>query len=156
MHKGSHQERRSLCSGSQCGQCGSSSACSWPGSTPKSKECEDYLTLFGVHTPPYKGKWVVHSINWKFSSLMSGNTCHVFLNHWAKKPLKSQLQIKKLKTHLPHLLKLSSITTYLDHLVPAAGDNDGVAAVGGEAHARHPLRMALILQSEVVQPDKNQ
>lgn len=36
--------------------------------------------------------------------------------------------------------------TYLDHLVPAAGDNDGVAAVGGEAHTRCPLRMALILQ----------
>lgn len=34
MHTGSHQERRSLCSGSHCDQCGWSSACSWPGSTP--------------------------------------------------------------------------------------------------------------------------
>lgn len=37
MHTGSHQETRSLCSGSQCDQCGWSSACSWPGSTPMSK-----------------------------------------------------------------------------------------------------------------------
>lgn len=34
MHTGSHQERRSLCSGSHRDQCGWSSACSWPGSTP--------------------------------------------------------------------------------------------------------------------------
>lgn len=34
---------------------------------------------------------------------------------------------------------------YLHQLVPAAGDDDGVAAVRGEAHARHPLRVALVL-----------
>lgn len=38
MHTGSHQERQWLCSGSQCGQCGLSSACSWPGSTPRSRQ----------------------------------------------------------------------------------------------------------------------
>ena len=38
--------------------------------------------------------------------------------------------------------------TYLDHLVPATGHNDGVAAVGGEAHAGHPLRVALVLQEQ--------
>ena len=34
---------------------------------------------------------------------------------------------------------------YLDHLIPAAGHDDGVAAVGGETHAGHPLRVALVL-----------
>ena len=28
--------------------------------------------------------------------------------------------------------------TYLDHLVPTAGDDDGVQDVGAEAHARYP------------------
>lgn len=35
--------------------------------------------------------------------------------------------------------------THLDQLVPAARDDDGVAAVGGEANAGHPFRVALIL-----------
>lgn len=34
MHTENHQEIQSLCSGNQCDQCGWSSACSWPGSTP--------------------------------------------------------------------------------------------------------------------------
>lgn len=38
-----------------------------------------------------------------------------------------------------------SPSIYLHQLVPAAGDDDGVAAVRGEAHARHPLRVALVL-----------
>lgn len=34
--------------------------------------------------------------------------------------------------------------TYLDELVPAGGDNDGVLGVGGEADARDPLGVALV------------
>lgn len=34
--------------------------------------------------------------------------------------------------------------TYLDELVPAGGDNDGVLGVGREAHARDPLGVALL------------
>lgn len=34
--------------------------------------------------------------------------------------------------------------TYLDELVPARGDNDGVLGVGREADARHPLGVALV------------
>lgn len=37
---------------------------------------------------------------------------------------------------------------YLYNPVPATGDNDGVAAVGGEAHARNPLRVAVILEKK--------
>lgn len=33
---------------------------------------------------------------------------------------------------------------YLDELVPTSGDNDGVLGVGAEAHARDPLRVALL------------
>lgn len=34
--------------------------------------------------------------------------------------------------------------TYLDKLVPAGGDNDGVLGVGREADARDPLGVALV------------
>jgi hypothetical protein len=34
--------------------------------------------------------------------------------------------------------------THLDELVPAGGDDDGVLGVGREAHARHPLGVALV------------
>ncbi len=34
--------------------------------------------------------------------------------------------------------------TYLDELVPARGDNDGVLGVGREADAGHPLGVALL------------
>jgi hypothetical protein len=34
--------------------------------------------------------------------------------------------------------------TYLDELVPASGDDDGVLGVGREAYARHPLGVALV------------
>lgn len=44
--------------------------------------------------------------------------------------------------------KVSTKVTYLNHLVPATGDDDGVAAVGGEANTRHPLSVALILQNK--------
>lgn len=37
---------------------------------------------------------------------------------------------------------------YLHNPVPATGDNDGVAAVGGEAHTRNPLRVAVVLQKK--------
>lgn len=36
------------------------------------------------------------------------------------------------------------IFTYLDELIPARRDNDGVLGVGAEAHARHPLGVALV------------
>jgi len=36
---------------------------------------------------------------------------------------------------------------YLDLLVPAAGNNDGVGGVGGEPHTRHPVSVALLLQT---------
>ena len=32
----------------------------------------------------------------------------------------------------------SGQSTHLDHLVPTAGDDDGVQDVGAEAHARYP------------------
>lgn len=38
----------------------------------------------------------------------------------------------------------SIIFTYLDELIPARRDNDGVLGVGAEAHARNPLGVALI------------
>lgn len=34
--------------------------------------------------------------------------------------------------------------TYLDKLIPARGDNDGVLRVRAEAHARNPLSVALV------------
>lgn len=34
--------------------------------------------------------------------------------------------------------------TYLDELVPASRDDDGVLGVGREAHARNPLSVALV------------
>lgn len=37
-----------------------------------------------------------------------------------------------------------SCRTYLDELVPAGGDNDGVLGVGREADARNPLGVALV------------
>jgi hypothetical protein len=36
------------------------------------------------------------------------------------------------------------LVTYLDELVPARGDNDGVLRVGAEADARNPLGVALL------------
>lgn len=42
---------------------------------------------------------------------------------------------------------------YLDHFVPTTRHNDGVAAVGGEAHAGDPLCVALILQ-DILQGEK--
>ena len=36
------------------------------------------------------------------------------------------------------------VTTDLDELVPAAGNNDGVLGVGAEADARNPLGVALL------------
>lgn len=38
--------------------------------------------------------------------------------------------------------------TYLNELVPARGDNDGVLGVGREAHARNPLGVALLGDGE--------
>lgn len=38
--------------------------------------------------------------------------------------------------------------TYLNNPVPATGHNNGVAAVGGEAHTRNPLRVAVILRKK--------
>ena len=39
--------------------------------------------------------------------------------------------------------------TYLDELVPARGDNDGVLGVGAESHARNPLSVALLGDGEL-------
>lgn len=39
--------------------------------------------------------------------------------------------------------------SHLDHFVPAAGHNDGVAAVGGEAHTGHPFSVAVVLWKRV-------
>lgn len=36
---------------------------------------------------------------------------------------------------------------YLDQLVPASADNNGIAATGWKADTRHPLRTALIMDS---------
>ena len=38
---------------------------------------------------------------------------------------------------------------YLDELVPASRDNDGVLGVGAEADARHPLGVALLGDGEL-------
>lgn len=40
-------------------------------------------------------------------------------------------------------------TTYLDELVPAGGDNDGVLGVGAEADAGNPLGVALLGDGEL-------
>lgn len=40
-------------------------------------------------------------------------------------------------------------TTYLDKLVPARGDNDGVLGVGAESHAGNPLSVALLGDGEL-------
>jgi hypothetical protein len=40
-------------------------------------------------------------------------------------------------------------TTYLDELVPAGGDNDGVLGVGAESHAGNPLSVALLGDGEL-------
>lgn len=41
------------------------------------------------------------------------------------------------------------IETYLDQLVPASRDDDGVLGVGGEADAGHPLSVALVGDGEL-------
>lgn len=41
------------------------------------------------------------------------------------------------------------MVAYLDKLVPRAGDDDGVLGVGAEAHARHPLAVALVGDGEL-------
>lgn len=41
------------------------------------------------------------------------------------------------------------VKTYLDELVPAGGDNDGVLGVGAEADARNPLGVALLGDGEL-------
>jgi len=43
----------------------------------------------------------------------------------------------------------SAILTYLDKLVPGAGDNDRVLGVGAEADARDPLGVALVGDGEL-------
>lgn len=45
-------------------------------------------------------------------------------------------------------LRKIQIVAYLDELVPAGGDNDGVLGVGAEAHARNPLGVALVSDGE--------
>ena len=40
--------------------------------------------------------------------------------------------------------KRSRAIAYLDELVPASGDNDGVLGVGAEAHTGNPLGVALV------------
>lgn len=45
-------------------------------------------------------------------------------------------------------LRKIEIVAYLDELVPAGGDNDGVLGVGAEAHARNPLGVALVSDGE--------
>ena len=40
------------------------------------------------------------------------------------------------------------MNTYLDDLVPPAGDNDGVHDVGTEAHARYPVRNAFTIHAQ--------
>lgn len=39
--------------------------------------------------------------------------------------------------------------TYLNKLVPASRHNDGVLGVGAEAHARHPVGVALVGDGEL-------
>ena len=39
--------------------------------------------------------------------------------------------------------------TYLNKLVPASRNNDGVLGVGAEAHARHPVGVALVGDGEL-------
>lgn len=43
----------------------------------------------------------------------------------------------------------SGSIAYLDELVPASGDNDGVLGVGAEANARNPLGVALVGDGEL-------
>lgn len=52
------------------------------------------------------------------------------------------------------LMRTSTVESYLDQLVPATGHDDGVAAIRGETHARHPLRVALILQEGIHRSQK--
>lgn len=40
-------------------------------------------------------------------------------------------------------------STYLHKLIPASRDDDGVLGVGAEAHARHPLGVALVGDGEL-------
>lgn len=42
------------------------------------------------------------------------------------------------------ILQCIAVQTYLDELVPARGDNDGVLGVGREADAGNPLGVALV------------
>ena len=41
-------------------------------------------------------------------------------------------------------IEKQDVKTYLDKLVPASRDDDGVLGVGAEAHARNPLGVALV------------
>lgn len=43
----------------------------------------------------------------------------------------------------------SGSIAYLDELVPASGDNDGVLGVGAEANAGNPLSVALVGDGEL-------
>lgn len=54
-----------------------------------------------------------------------------------------QIQAKKA------LSSETEIVAYLDELVPAGGDNDGVLGVGAEAHAGNPLGVALVGDGEL-------
>lgn len=62
-----------------------------------------------------------------------------------------QTSLKSLSFYFPlvlYLVNKSTLSTNLDHLVPAAGDNNGVAAVWRKANTRHPLSVAFILQNQ--------
>lgn len=62
-------------------------------------------------------------------------------NHRANQSHRGSLTYKKQRWKFKKKRK----KVYLDHLVPATGDNNGVVAVGGEADTGHPLGVALIL-----------
>lgn len=131
MHTGSHQERRSLCSGSHRGQCGWSSACSWPDSTPT----EESQT--SVKAMQYT---VIVMLSFTRCALISkkntSENCQLIHAINFKSLGKLQKTIKSICETEP---------MYLHNPVPTTRDNDGIAAVGGEAHTRNPLRVAVIL-----------
>lgn len=76
--------------------------------------------------------------------LMAGKGSEVANTFICKHHLKSK------DTSLDDLLrKKPRVIAYLDELVPAGGDNDGVLGVGAEANAGDPLSVALVGDGEL-------
>ena len=136
--QGAHQVTQSRCSGSLCDRSGSSSACSWSGSTPRKEKpgiLKIYTVLHWYSLFSFSSVWIVRMDEGHIWSTLS-------LIVW------SQTCSKNLFSRVPWpQLQLSA---HLDNLVPATRHNDWILSVGGESHAWNPVIMAVLLWREKI------